>query len=217
MQLKHWGVRLVLGAVMFAGVLGCQITDRLVAQLQPTPTSTRTPRPTFTPVPSPTFTLIPPSPTVPPPTATRTATARPAPTRTPTRPPVVIPTPVPQPTTPQFRYMSANKGCEHSGQTFIQGTIYDKAGNRINGVKIAMSGGGPDGEVAATRESGQDGDGFFSIIVNAYGASPGQKRWVWVVEGGRRVSDVVVFEFNNLGPDTPGVCWRGFVDFVLQY
>jgi hypothetical protein len=124
---------------------------------------------------------------------------------------------VAQPTTPQFRYTSANKGCEHSGQTFIQGTIYDKSGNHINGVTIALSGAGTDGDIATTRTSGDDGDGFFSIIVNAGGDANGQSRWIWVVDGGRRASDVVQFQFNNLNENNSATCWRGFVDFVQQY
>jgi hypothetical protein len=81
-------------------------------------------------------------------------------------------------------------------------------------VTIALSA-DPDGAMATTRNSGEDGDGFYSIIVNAYGPSPGQRRSVWVVEGGRRISDIATFEFNNLPPENPRACWRGFVDFQL--
>ncbi len=104
----------------------------------------------------------------------------------------------------------------HSGQTFIQGTIY-RGSDRVNGVTVALSGAGPDGVIVTTRVSGADGDGFYSIIVNAAGASPGEKRWVWVVENAKRASDVVQFDFNNLGVNDPASCWRGFVDFVQQY
>ncbi len=213
MQLNHRGTVLALALLVLAGALACRITDTFLAQATAVPT--RTPRPTFTPQPTATPTT---TPTLVPPTPTRTPTRRPTarPTRRPpTQPPAPPPpTAVPQ---PQYKYKSVNKGCEHSGQTFIQGTIYDRGGGRINGVTVALSGVGPDGEVVATRQSGEDGDGFFSIIVNAYGASPGQKRWLWIVEGGKRVSDVVEFQFNNLKPEEPGVCWRGFVDFLLQY
>ena len=80
---------------------------------------------------------------------------------------------------------------------------------------VAMSGGGPDGAIADKRESGTDGDGFYSMIVDAFGSANGQKRWVWVIEGTRRVSDVVEFQFNNLNETKPESCWRGFVDFQL--
>jgi len=173
---------------------------------------TRTPRATFTPLPLATDTPQPTATFSPTPKSTLRPTARPT-----ARPPTAAPKPVAQPTSPpvpQFRYKSANKGCEHSGQTFIQGTIYDNGGGRVNGVTVVMAG-VPDGGAADKKESGADGDGFYSMIVNAGGASPGQKRWVWVVEGDKRVSDIVQFDFNNL-PDI-GSCWRGFVDFVQQY
>jgi len=213
MQVKHWGVRLMLGAVLFAGVLACNISDTLIAQTKPTTIPTRTPRPTFTPLP-------PPSPTIAPTVAvaTKPPTARPATARPPTAKPVVVPTSPPAPaapTKPPYRYKSANKGCEHSGQTFIQGTVYSGQ-SPIGGVKICMAG-DPNGPCADTRDSGTDGDGFWSMIVSAYGAASGQKRWVWVIENGQRASDVVEFQFNNLKPDQPGVCWRGFVDFVQLY
>jgi len=77
--------------------------------------------------------------------------------------------------------------------------------------------GAPDGAIADQRDSGTDGDGFFSMIVNAAGASPGQSRWVWVSEDGKRASDIVQIDFNNLPDNNPATCWRGFVDFVQQY
>ena len=87
----------------------------------------------------------------------------------------------------------------------------------LNGVFVVMSGSGPDGEWAADkRQSGDDGDGSYSIIVDAYGPATGQKRWVWIVEGTRRVSDIAQFEFNNYNATKVGSCWRGFVDFLLQ-
>ncbi len=212
MQLKHWGARLALGALLFAGVLACRTADVFVAQATTVPT--RTPRATFTPLPLATDTPQPTAPSSPTPKPTLRPTARPA-----TRPPpTAVPKPVAQPTSPpapQFRYKSANKGCEHSGQTFIQGTIYSGS-SPVNGVTVVMSG-APDGGFADKKESGADGDGFYSMIVEAGGAAQGQKRWVWVVEGDKRVSDIVQFDFNNLPETNPATCWRGFVDFVQQY
>jgi hypothetical protein len=213
MQFKHWGARLALGALLFAGALACRTTDVFLAQATLVPT--RTPRPTFTPLPPPTDTpeptaTVPPSPT-PAPTK-RPATPKPRPTNTPIPPPPQAT----QPPKPQYRYKSANKGCEHSGQTFIQGTIYDTGGNHVNGVTVVMSG-SSGGSIADQRDSGTDGDGFYSMIVNAGGAAPGQSRWVWVVENGQRASDIVQFDFNNLNENNPASCFRGFVDFVQQY
>lgn len=212
MDLKHWGARLALGLVFVAGALACRTSDVFIAQATAIPT--RTPRPTFTPLPPDTDTPVP-TPTFPPsptPSPTRRrATPRPRPTNTPIPPPP----PPPQPTTPQYRYKSANKGCEHSAQTFIQGTIYHGT-DHVNGVTVVMSG-SPDGPIADKRDSGTDGDGFYSMIVNAGGASPGQSRWVWVVENGQRASDIVQFDFNNLNENNPASCWRGFVDFVQLY
>ncbi len=218
MFLKHWGARLALVALLFAGALACRTADVFLAQA-PTTTPTRTPRPTFTPLPPPTDTPAPTATTPPEPTAapTKRPTARPLPRPT-LRPPTPVPPPPAAPTTPPYQFTSANKNCFHSAQTFIQGTIYDKSGNHVNGVTIALSGGGPDGPIATTRHSGDDGDGFYSIIVNAYGASPGQSRWVWVVDSSnKRISDVVQFTFNNLPDSDPASCWRGTVDFVQQY
>ncbi len=217
MQLKHWGVRLLLGAVLFGGALGCQITDRLVAQLQPTPTFTRTPRPTFTPVPSPTFTPIPPSPTIPPPTATRTATARPAPTRTPTRPPA--PTAVPQPTVPpppQFEYAATNISCTHAGNQYIKGRVYASQNPDAGGVAgIRVGLGDATGTNAWVTIRSED-DGFYTFTLS----TPGQPAnagtyYVWLMDGtGKRISDIGgPIRMNPVGPDAPGTCWAGVVDF----
>ncbi len=209
---RHWGARLALGAVLFAAALACRTADVFVAQA-PKPTSTRTPRPTFTPIPPATDTPEPTPTNPPPPTPTKPPTPRP--TR---RPPTLAPPPPPPPpaaTTPPYRYRSTNKGCEHSGQTFIQGTIYHGQ-DHVNGVTVVMSG-APDGAIADQKVSGADGDGFYSMIVEAGGAAPGQKRWVWIVENGKRASDIVEFDFNNLKDDNPASCWRGFVDFVQLY
>ena len=216
MQFKHWEARLALGALLFAGALACRTTDVFVAEATDVPT--RTPRPTFTPLPSPTDTpeptaTFPPSPT---PVPTRRPTARPTPRPPTPKPP---PPPVAQPTTPQFRYKSANVSCLHSGQSFIQGTVYDKAGNHVNGVTVVMSGdsAGSVDSIADKQDSGVANDGMYSMIVNAFGASPGQKRWVWVLEGGQRASDIAEIDFNNLPDTNPATCWNGVVDFVQQY
>ena len=107
MQLKHWGARLALGALLFAGALACRTTDVFVAQATIVPT--RTVRPTFTPLPPPTRTppptaTVPPSPT---PTPTRRPTTRPTP-----RPPTPVPPPpqATQPPKPQFQVQVGQQG-----------------------------------------------------------------------------------------------------------
>lgn len=211
MQVKHWGARLALGLFLFVGVLACRTTDTFLAQATPIPT--RTVRPTFTPLPPPTATPVPVPPTA---TATLKPTVRPTLRPTP-RPPTAVPPPPPvvQPTTPPYRYKSANKGCEHSGQTFIQGTVYSGS-NPIDGVRVVMSG-VPDGGAADQQDSGTANPGMYSMIVEAGGAAPGQSRWVWVVENGKRASDIVQFDFNNKSDADPTSCWRAFVDFVQLY
>jgi hypothetical protein len=220
MQLKKWGARIALAA-MFIGVLGCQIGNSFSFLAQaPTATVTRTrPRPTFTPQPPPTETPAPTNTPLPKPTAT--------PTKKPTLRPTAVPTKAPPPVVssappkPQFKYKIVNKGCDHSGQTFVQGKVSDVNDTPIWGAIVVMSGGGPDGAWADKYETGQSDDGagtpIYSMIVEAFGPATGQKRWVWVVEGTNRVSEVAEFQFNNLKEDAPGTCWRGFADFRAQY
>lgn len=216
MILKHWVARLALGVMLLIGALACRTSDIFLAQATVIPT--RTVRPTFTPLPPPTDTpaptaTIPPSPTAKP---TARPTLRPT-ARPPTpKPPPPPPAPVAQPTLPQLRYKSSFKDCIHSGQTFIEGHVYDNAGGFLNGVTVAMSG-SPDGAIADSKESGFSDDGKYSMIVNAFGASPGQSRWVWVVENGKRASDIVRFDFNSLPDTNPATCWNGVADFVRQY
>ena len=202
MTLKMWGKRLALGAIFVFTLLACRTSDVLVAQNQPTPT--RVVRPTFTHAP-PTAT--------PTPTATRTRTR--VPTARPTaRPPTVPPpTGAPPPTAPPYKYKAVNVACYHSGQAFVQGTVYE-GNSPVNGKMVVMSF-AEDGPIADRRESGTDGDGFYSMIVNAFGAAPGQTRYVWVDEGGRRVSTTGRINFNNLKPEDHNACWRGVVDFQL--
>lgn len=155
-------------------------------------------------------------------TPTRTLTARPTASRiaSATLPPTAVATltltATATATTASLRYKSANKGCEHSGQTFIQGTVYHGS-DRVNGVTVVMSG-FPEGVIADKKVTGPpDSDGFYSMVVNAGGSANGQKRWVWIVENSQRASDIVQFDFNNLKAGDAAACWRGFVDFVQQY
>lgn len=204
MQFHWWARRLALGIAIAATILACRTTDVLSTASQPTPTRVAA-RATFTPAP----------------TATSTPTVKPTlrPTLRPTaRPPTAKPQPTAPPppaaTVPPFRYKAVNIKCVHSGQSFIQGTVYEGS-SPVNGKTVVMSF-ALDGPIADSKESGSDGDGFYSMIVSAFGAVPGQTRFVWIVEGGRRVSDAARFDFNNIkNPDDPASCWHGVADFQL--
>ncbi len=101
MNVKRWAVLLALAAGMLWLVTGCGISQRFLAQNEPTATSTRKPRPTFTPRPTdtetPAATDTPQSTDTPPPTNTSVPpTAKPVvKVATATRRP---PTAIPQPT-----------------------------------------------------------------------------------------------------------------------
>lgn len=186
-------------------------TDTPTPLLAPTPTNTRvvpptTPTPTFTPTftpapPTPTFTPMPPTPTSPP-----TATPLPpTPTNTPTF------TPIPTPT-PPYEYRTANVGCYHSGDKFIEGTVWE-GGAPNNEVTVRLSW-EPDGPAAADYVTGTNADrpGMY-FHFRATGDTG--TYYVWVVDAsGKRISDIGTIQFNNEGPDSPTACWRGVVDFV---
>jgi len=140
----------------------------------------------------------------------------PTPVPTPTPIPQPTPTPAPQPTpTPAYYYRVAYTACIHSGDTFIEGTVYEGQ-NRVNGVKVRLSY-APDGPpVVNDYVTGTDPSkpGMFTHILMPHAPRPGT--WcVWVVDNnGNRISEVGCVTTNNLGPDDPNACWRGVVDFV---
>jgi LysM repeat protein len=127
-------------------------------------------------------------------------------------------TPIPaNATTPPYRYKSANKRCEHSGNYFIDGSVYYQS-VQITGVNVVISS-APDGTVTGRAVSGAR-VGYptnFNLQDEEYRISPGQKRFVWVVENGQRSSDIVEFSFNALPETDSNSCWRGLVDFIRLY
>lgn len=221
MQMKSWGMRFTLGFVLVIGALGCQLTETFLAQAPATPTRTRAVRPTFTRVP-PTPTPVPPPPTSPP-TPTRvppTATRRPATKPPPTVPPVPQPQPQPQPQPPpQFPYAATNVNCAHAGNQYIKGRVYDRqdpSAGGVPGITVAL------GDSTGTNPwvtIKTEGDGFYTFTLSTPGG-PGTARgphYVWLIEGGRRVSDVGgPINMNPVGPDVPGTCWAGVVDFYRR-
>lgn len=228
MSLQHWRARFLLAALVIAGALACRTEDILnVAQSAATPT--RTPRPTFTPLATPTDipTVLP---TNPPATAvpvvsaptkapTKKPTVKPTakPTsKPPTAPPVVATQPPQPPTQPPFQwtYHATTPGCEHSGQAFIKGAVYNDK-NDVNsktpGMPVSM---GPQDGTTAWANVKTDDNGEFTFMLNAKGAAPGTY-WVWVTDSkGSRISEVGgPIVMNNLGPDDPRTCWHATIDF----
>ncbi len=222
MQLKHWGARLALGVLLFASALACRTADVLVAQ-QPTAVSTRTPHPTFTPLPPDTDTPVP---TVPPPPTettapavpTKRATSRPVARATPKPPPTAIPKPAaPAPTpAPSYAYATTNLSCEHAGNQYIKGKVYDSSdpsANGVPGLMMAMGGAGGD-RYGNPIPNFDDGTYTFTLTAPGQGAGNGTY-YIWIVDGsGNRISDMGgPININNKGADVPGSCWAGHVDF----
>jgi len=221
MLLKHWGSTLLLGVTLFAGVLACRISDTLVAQVQPTPTRTRTVRPTFTPLPPPTNTPVPPPPTVAPSPTTRPPTARPQPTAT-RRPPTLPPAPPPPPQPPAptvspYEWSANPPRCEHSGITYLKGAVYsDKndPGSKTPGMRIAI--GGANYSRYDIPPVTTDDFGEYTFVLSGPG-QPANKGtfYLWMVDNaGRPISAIGgPIVINGLPPDNPSSCWAGSVDF----
>lgn len=223
MHLKKWGLRLVLGALIFAGALACRTSDIFVAQVTVTPT--RTPRPTFTPIPKATDTTVPTSTSLPPPpptiaasaTATKRPTLRPATPRPPTPIPQVVAPPPPPPPAAKFQYAANPPTCAHAGNQYIKGRVYDSSDSSANGVSglmMALGGAGGTDPWVTTRN---EDDGFYTFTLAAPGspAKPAGTYYIWIQDGsGKRISDVGgPININPLGPDAAGTCWAGSVDF----
>lgn len=170
----------------------------------PVPTNTSTATVTFTNTPPPTLT-----PTV---TDTPTFTRVPTVTRTRTpRPPTAAPSP--------FSYNARFQGCFHSGQTFIEGTVYrTAAGDREQGSRIAL-GSGPGPGTGDVYYVTSNENGYYVHMINAGGPTAGTF-FVWIADGsGRAISDPNAgrVQTNTIrNPDDPGACWRGVVDFVRK-
>jgi hypothetical protein len=169
-----------------------------------TPTSTDTPTPTHTLTPTqvpsttPTVTDTPTNTTVP--TRTRTRTPRP-------------PTPVPSPFVYNVRFL----GCNHSGGTFIEGTVYGIGGGYESGARVRLSNAPGSGEIQTLVTGTDRTAGYYTFVINANGASVGTY-YVWIVDGsGRAISDpnagrVTINGIRN--GDDPSSCWQAFIDFV---
>jgi len=145
--------------------------------------------------------MLTPSPTPRPPVPTATPAPKPTPTRTPT------PTP-----TPAYEYHTANVGCYHSGEKFIEGHVYE-GGAPKNGVTVRLSW-APDAPGVGDYVTGTD-PGRPGYYLHPRPRGDTGTHYVWVVDAsGQRISDIGMIQFNNEGPNSPTACWRGVVDFV---
>jgi len=147
------------------------------------------------------------------PMLTPTPTPRPPlPTATPGPKPTPTPTPTPTPA-PAYEYHTANVACYHSGDKFIEGTVWE-SGAPKNGVTVRFS-------------WAPDAPGAADYVTGTHPTRPGYylhprptkddtgTYYVWVVDAsGKRISDIGMIQFNNEGPNSPTACWRGVVDFV---
>lgn len=224
MHLNRRAAWLTFALVLFLGGLACESSDRVLSVAQAktaTPTRTRTPRPTFTAVPSSTATLVLPSNTpLPPPT--RTATRRPptAVPKPPTPKPPPAATPVPQPTTPKYQYAAANWRCEHSGSSWLKGSVYADKNDPNSGMPgIPVVYGGAGGDIYQGPELTQ-GDGVFAFTLTTdeqHAAAKGTY-YIWVVDSTRnRISEMAgPIVIDGKGPDVGG-CWAGWAFFTKNY
>lgn len=165
----------------------------------PIPTRARTSTPTVTPTWTPTVTLTPKPTRVPP-------------TRTP-RPPATL-----APTTNPYIYNSIIRGCQHSGGTFIEGTVSSLYGEQV-GARVTL-GWSPGSNVIQTIVTGRDkSPGSFTFVLRADGSYPGVF-YVWIADPlGKPLSDpnsgrIVTNAIKN-GSD-PAACWQAYVDFVAS-
>lgn len=155
------------------------------------------------------------------PTQTRIAIATPTSTRTSTlTPPTrVLPTRTLRPPTATanpFAYITTQRGCQHSGGTFIEGTVKNLSGEVV-GAQVSL-GNTPGGNPIQTIVTGRDkSPGYYIFILRANGSYPGTF-YVWVTDtAGKPLSDpnagrVTTNAIKN--SEDPASCWQAFVDFI---
>ena len=201
-----------LVAVLFLATLACRTSDIFIAQANQTPTPTRTLRPSITPIPSATNTAIP-TPTVAP-SFTPTATRRPPTARPPT--PRPQPTAVPQPTVSTMEFhVNPPSPCQHSGISFLKGTVYlDKndPNSKYVGAIVAL---GPTNGSTIYDVVKTDGYGEYTFVLAPEGQSKPGTWGIWLVTPSHaRKSDIGgPITTNDLPAGTPGACWTSGVDF----
>lgn len=202
-----------IGTILFIAVLACQTSDKLVAQIQPTDTPTRTPRPTLTPLPQFTDTLIPSLTPTAAPTSSSTPTRRPPTARPPTaKPPPAAPA---APTVSTMEFHVNPPTCTHAGQAYIKGTVYlnkNDPTSRYAGAIVVL--GPPDGSTVYTFVKAEY-DGVYSIILGDNGQAKPGYYGVWLADPSlKRKSDIGgPIVMNDLPESDPKSCWAGSVDF----
>ncbi|MBI5300956.1 MAG: hypothetical protein HY868_02375 [Chloroflexi bacterium] len=159
------------------------------------------------------------------PTRTATATSTPPATATATQTPKatrVLPTRTPRPlasptiTTSPYLFTSIFRGCQHSGGTYIEGTVNSLVGE-VYGARVSL-GASPGGTIIQTIVTGKDkSPGYYTFVIRANGPYPGTF-YVWVTDvAGKPLSDpnsgrVVTNSIKN--SDDPASCWQAFIDFA---
>jgi hypothetical protein len=115
-----------------------------------------------------------------------------------------------------FIYNSVQRGCQHSGGTFIEGTVNSLVGEVV-GVRVTL-GGSPGGNVIQTVVTGRDkSPGYYTFVIRDNGSYPGIF-YVWVSDtNGNPLSDpnsgrVATNAIKN--GDDPASCWQAYVDFI---
>lgn len=205
---------LALALVLFFMSLACQASDRILTIAQAntaTPTRTRTVRPTFTPQPTVTFT---PQPTATPIPPTRTATRRP--TAKPTVPPPPPPVAAPQPTKPQFQFRADSFRCEHSGGSWLKGSVYgsNNPDDKVPGIGVVFGGAGGD---IYDGPNLTDGNGDFAFVLSPDN-TPARlgTYYIWLVDNSKnRISTmagpIIINGKNETFVDS---CWAGWAFFI---
>ncbi len=190
-------------------------TPTLVAGLPATWTPTITGTPTSTP--TVTFTPIPTD--TPLPTTTFTPTKRPTATR---RPATAVPLPQPTPIriVNQYPYRPVLQKCEHSGGTFVKGTVWIGSQPQFDvHVRISWTPNGSSVASDAITGSRADGSTSYTFVLKENGSfGPTPATWfVWIIDNnGNPVSDPSAGRIvtNNLPAENGGSCWLAVMDFV---
>jgi hypothetical protein len=113
-------------------------------------------------------------------------------------------------------FNSVSRGCQHSGGTYIEGTVSSLFGE-VTGAHVSL-GTSPGGNVIQTLVTGKDkSPGYYTFVIRANGPYPGTF-YVWVTDtAGNPLSDPnngrVVTNSIRSGDD-PASCWQAFIDFV---
>jgi hypothetical protein len=95
--------------------------------------------------------------------------------------------------------------------------VYDSSNPDAGGVADLKVGlGGADGSTSWIPPIKTEGDGFYTFTLSTPGGGANAGTYyVWLMDAsGARISDVGgPVKMNPVGPDVPGTCWAGGIDF----